>query len=388
MLREVEPALRSRRSGPARPRRASAATSSSSSSATCRDVRRCHRTRRGGSSACSTHRSSSTARASLVTGSMGIVDPRRGGRDAETVVRDADTAMYQAKAAGRQPLRDLQRGPPPPVGRAPRDGGRPPLALARDEFELYYQPIVDPRDGRPVGAEALLRWHHPSRGLVPPLEFIPVAEELGLIRPSGPGSSRQARRPAGRMGPAARRAPPRDLADQFSSRQLDDVEHSSTSSARSLDRRTRSTRAGSPSRSPSPCHGRRTARRPSSRCRSSGTSASRSPIDDFGTGLLVARRTCIPCRSRPSRSTAPSSSASAHPRTRCPSSARSWTEPRHGPRVVAEGVSTATPGDRRVDGLRLRPGLPLEQAPRRRGVRAVVERGERGVGPTGRAPPS
>jgi diguanylate cyclase (GGDEF)-like protein/PAS domain S-box-containing protein len=120
----------------------------------------------------------------MVTGSIGIVIPAPG-TDAETVLRDADTAMYQAKAAGRNRfevfddvLHDRS------VSRLQREGDLR-SAIERHEFSLHYQPIVDPRDGRPVGAEALLRWQHPVHGPVPPLEFIPVAEESGLIRSIG-----------------------------------------------------------------------------------------------------------------------------------------------------------------------------------------------------------
>jgi len=120
----------------------------------------------------------------LVTGSIGIVIPGKGA-DAETVLRDADTAMYQAKAAGRNRFEvfdeELHHRS---VSRLEREGDLR-SALERHEFQLHYQPIVDPRDGRPVGAEALIRWLHPVHGLVPPLEFIPVAEESGLIRAIG-----------------------------------------------------------------------------------------------------------------------------------------------------------------------------------------------------------
>jgi diguanylate cyclase (GGDEF)-like protein/PAS domain S-box-containing protein len=103
------------------------------------------------------------------------------GRDSTSLLRNADTAMYHAKSLGRgqfqyfreeMNLRMQQR-------LAIERGLR--LALERNEFVLHFQPQIDLRTGRIIGAEALVRWQHPERGLVPPGEFISVAEETGQI---------------------------------------------------------------------------------------------------------------------------------------------------------------------------------------------------------------
>jgi diguanylate cyclase (GGDEF)-like protein/PAS domain S-box-containing protein len=119
-----------------------------------------------------------------VTGSIGVVVPGCTAA-AATVARDAEIAMYRAKEAGRDRYEvfndDLHRRS---VKRLALESDLR-LALKRRQFELYYQAGMALPDGMPMGAEALIRWHHPKRGMVPPLEFIPVAEDSGMINAIG-----------------------------------------------------------------------------------------------------------------------------------------------------------------------------------------------------------
>jgi diguanylate cyclase (GGDEF)-like protein/PAS domain S-box-containing protein len=120
-----------------------------------------------------------------VTTSIGISVYPDDGLDAQTLIKNADTAMYQAKENGRQSCRFFR--PEMNVRAVERQSIEEDLRRAseRNEFCLHYQPKVDLKTGRITGAEALLRWTHPVRGAVPPAEFILVAEACGLIVPIG-----------------------------------------------------------------------------------------------------------------------------------------------------------------------------------------------------------
>jgi diguanylate cyclase (GGDEF)-like protein/PAS domain S-box-containing protein len=119
----------------------------------------------------------------FVTASLGIAMSRSGYERPEDVLRDADIAMYRAKNRGgaRHEIFD-----PAMHSRAVtllKMETELRQAMDRGEFAVHYQPVVSLADGRVAGFEALVRWNHPERGLVPPLDFIRMAEETGLVIP-------------------------------------------------------------------------------------------------------------------------------------------------------------------------------------------------------------
>jgi len=117
--------------------------------------------------------------------SIGIAMAPQDGIDLDELVKNADLAMYDAKAEGRRTYRFFQPEMDANAKALRRLESDLRQAIADDELEIYYQPLVDLNSNEIAGCEALLRWRHPERGMIPPSEFIPVAEHTGLINQLG-----------------------------------------------------------------------------------------------------------------------------------------------------------------------------------------------------------
>ena len=117
----------------------------------------------------------------LINVSIGIALSPDEGLDADSLLRNADIALYGAKAGGRGTCKFFEKAMDDRMKRRRDLELDLRMALEQDEFELHYQPILNLETDTICGCEALLRWNHPSRGLIPPAEFIPMAEDTGLI---------------------------------------------------------------------------------------------------------------------------------------------------------------------------------------------------------------
>ncbi|PYP41923.1 MAG: GGDEF domain-containing protein [Gemmatimonadetes bacterium] len=156
----------------------------------------------------------------FITASVGAALGDESYRRPEDLLRDADIAMYHAKASGpaRYQLFDLPMRERAQARLTMQTDLR--NALERNQFRLLYQPVVELKTGRLRSFEALLRWHHPTRGVVMPTDFIPIAEATGLIVPIGAWVLAEACRQAARWHRASRRTSPIRISVNLSARQL------------------------------------------------------------------------------------------------------------------------------------------------------------------------
>jgi diguanylate cyclase (GGDEF)-like protein/PAS domain S-box-containing protein len=120
-----------------------------------------------------------------IEGSIGISVYPGDGVNAETLIKNADTAMYHAKENGRDNFQFFKADMNLKAMERQSIENSLEIALEREEFLLHYQPKVNLRTGEITGVEALIRWQRPDRGLVPPSEFVPIAQDCGLIIPIG-----------------------------------------------------------------------------------------------------------------------------------------------------------------------------------------------------------
>jgi EAL domain-containing protein (putative c-di-GMP-specific phosphodiesterase class I) len=154
-----------------------------------------------------------------VEASIGIATSDTGLGSAEEILAQADAAMYEAKAVGGGATRRFSPQMQERVRRRLSLEGALRRALEHDEMVLHFQPEVCIATGKVLGAEALVRWHHPDEGLVSPVDFIPIAERTGLIVPLGELVLRKACE-QGALWLAAQQSMPLNIAVNLSARQL------------------------------------------------------------------------------------------------------------------------------------------------------------------------
>ena len=133
-----------------------------------------------------------------VTCSIGIAVYPDDGEDAATLLKNADAAMYQAKNLGKNTYQFFRKELNAQACRKLSMEGELRHAIERDQLLLYYQPKIDSVSGAISGAEGLVRWQHPQWGLIPPAQFIPLAEEMGLIVDIGDWVMKEAAQQLGR----------------------------------------------------------------------------------------------------------------------------------------------------------------------------------------------
>jgi diguanylate cyclase (GGDEF)-like protein/PAS domain S-box-containing protein len=120
-----------------------------------------------------------------VTASIGVTTYPEDGQEAEILIKNADMAMYRAKEEGRNKYQFFEQGMNVRAVERQLVEGSLRYAVERDEFLVYYQPKINLTTGEITGAEALIRWMHPERGLIDPPQFVSVAEDCGLMVPIG-----------------------------------------------------------------------------------------------------------------------------------------------------------------------------------------------------------